>query len=89
MELDSKERQKYTSLKIVITGALGFIGPNLVEELSKEKNYKIICLVRKGSDTSILDKYGVKIVECNLLDKNSFKTIMNDVDIVVHLAAIQ
>ena len=39
-------------MRILVTGATGFIGSNLVEELVKQK-YKIKVLVRKGEPGKI------------------------------------
>ena len=33
--------------KIVITGGSGFIGKNLLENISSKKNYKIFCFLNK------------------------------------------
>lgn len=45
-------------MKILITGATGFIGQNLVSFLIK-KNIEVFCLVRKSSDISKIDKKAV------------------------------
>jgi len=42
-------------MKILVTGATGFIGQNLIRELLK-KEYKLYVIVRENSDTSRLDK---------------------------------
>jgi len=51
-----------------ITGGSGFVGSNLVEYICKKNDYnKIVCLVRKTSDTSFLKSFPVdiKVVEFN------------------------
>ncbi|MBU4116651.1 MAG: NAD(P)-dependent oxidoreductase [Nanoarchaeota archaeon] len=70
-------------MKILVTGATGFIGKNLVEFLSKPEN-EIDCLIRKTSDTSFLKKHKVKLIKGDLNDKNSLK--LGRYNIVYHLA---
>jgi len=48
-------------MKILITGATGFIGRELVKKL--QYNYEIVTLVRENSDISIINKLTCKIVK--------------------------
>jgi GDP-L-fucose synthase len=61
-----------TKKTILITGAYGFLGNHLVEELKKNGAKKIIRPTSK---------------EYNLLDLNAIKKIVKNVDGVIHLAA--
>ncbi len=72
-------------MKTLITGATGFIGKYLVKTLA-EQGRDVRCLVRKTSDTQYLEKLGVELFYGDLLNKNSLKGIVKDVDIVHHLA---
>lgn len=72
--------------KILVTGATGFIGKNLVKELVKKK-YNLICLVRKTSKTDLLDRLKVKKVFGELEDKESLIKATKNIDMVIHLAA--
>lgn len=66
-------------MKVLITGANGFIGSHLVEELEKAPDIKLVKLSRSGK---------VGFVESPLLEKDSnWKCVLSDVDIVIHLAA--
>lgn len=70
-------------MKILVTGGTGFIGSHLVEALSGD----IVCLVRKTSDTTHLEKLGVELVYGDLENPDSLKKAAKDVDTVYHLAA--
>jgi len=73
--------------KILVTGATGHLGRNLVEQLSKE-NYQIIAAVRsteKAKSSGLLDS--VQVVTADLTNLNDVEHIISGVDIVVHAAA--
>ena len=77
--------------KIIITGATGYIGSNLVRRLVKEE-YKVFLIVRENSDLSIIDDI---LDEVNILRYNGkmkelislFKEI-EQIDLVIHLASL-
>lgn len=68
---------------ILITGATGFIGENLVKSLGKEK---IRCLVRKNSYVESLKKDNIELLYGDLTDKDSVDKAVEGVDAVIHLA---
>lgn len=70
-----------------ITGATGFIGSHLVEELLK-KNYSVKCLVRKSSSTKWLDGKNVELVYGDLFDKEFLSEVLKDVDYVYHVGGV-
>lgn len=74
---------------LLITGANGFIGINLVKELSKRK-LNLRCFVHKNNKKNIdvLKKLNVEIAYGDILDKGSLIKAMKNVDKVIHLAAI-
>jgi len=76
--------------KILITGAGGFIGRELVKKLSKNKNNKIIALDNeiRGNLASI--EKGKNIINKNLdiRDKKKIEKIFKNIDECFHLAAI-
>jgi uncharacterized protein YbjT (DUF2867 family) len=47
-------------MKILITGANGFVGSHIVEELTAN-NYEVICAVRKNSDLKWINNRPVKL----------------------------
>jgi len=77
-------------MKILITGATGFIGKNLVPELVS-KSHKVRCLVRKTSrkeDINYLKKLKVELFNGDLINKKSLKGICRGIDIVYHLTGV-
>jgi len=74
-------------MKVLVTGAPGWLGNSLVEELIR-KRHKVKCLVLEGLDASVLEKMGAKIIRGDLTKKNSLKDVCEDVNIVFHCAGI-
>ncbi len=82
---------------ILITGAAGFIGSNLAEELIK--NYNIIGIdnfddfysrdIKEENLKFLLQNSNFKLYEEDILNKSSFKKIFKDnkIDLIIHLAA--
>jgi len=75
-------------LRILITGATGFMGSNLAKKLTEE-GHEVTALVRKQSNANFLNKIGVKIIYCDLNDYRSLKNKLKQVDVVYHLAALK
>ncbi len=72
--------------KILVTGATGFIGSNLVKELLR-KNFRVKCLVRQNGKE--LERIGAEVVYGQITDLEFLKKITSDVEVVFHLAAIR
>lgn len=72
-------------MKILVTGATGFIGQNLVAALIQQ-GYDVSALVRETSDTEKLPKQ-IQLIEGDLLDKESLQNAVKNQDVVIHLAA--
>ena len=71
---------------VLVTGATGFVGSHLCEELVKQ-GYKVKALVRESSDKSFLDTLGVEYIYCDLRDVDKLKENLKGIDIVFHCAA--
>lgn len=73
-------------MKAFITGSTGFIGSFVVQRLSQTE-HELHCLVRKGSNTNLLEKVGAKQVEGDITDKGSLLQGMRGCDWVINIAA--
>src|SRR4030067_2593957 len=74
-------------MKALVTGATGFIGSHLVEELIK-KGYSVTCLVRKTSRLRWIEGLEVNILYGDCEDGDSLKQIPHAIDYVFHLAGL-
>ena len=78
-------------MKIVITGGAGFIGSNIAEELSKEKDNEIIIVddlsTGKMANLRKFDQ-NINLVRGSITDLNLLKVVFKGVDYVFHQAAI-
>jgi len=74
-------------MDILITGATGFIGKQLVKNLSKK--HKIRCLIRTKNKENIafLKKYDVDIRYGDLTNSFSMINICKDIDVIIHASA--
>ncbi|HQP12198.1 MAG TPA: NAD-dependent epimerase/dehydratase family protein, partial [Candidatus Omnitrophota bacterium] len=69
-----------------ITGATGFVGLNLIEEMNKE-DWDIYALYLPGEDIRTLSRFAVNAVAGNILNRDSLlKAVPEKVDVVFHLA---
>jgi nucleoside-diphosphate-sugar epimerase len=73
------------AMKILVTGATGFIGRNLVRALVRE-GYDVAALVRRTSNVKELPKK-IRLIEGDLNDLPSLKKAVEGRNVVVHLAA--
>jgi nucleoside-diphosphate-sugar epimerase len=72
-------------MRVLVTGATGFIGLNLLAALT-ETDHDPVAMVRPASTTTRLPD-GVDTVEADLSDIDSLRAAVVGVDSVVHLAA--
>ncbi|NHV98141.1 MAG: NAD-dependent epimerase/dehydratase family protein [Thaumarchaeota archaeon] len=73
-------------MRILVTGASGFLGGHLVEEMVS-KGYDVIGMVRKSSNTGFLKSLGVQLRTGDLTVPESLSQATKNIDIVIHLAA--
>lgn len=74
-------------MKVLVTGATGFVGRHLVKALL-EKGAFVRALVRKASNLSGLENSGVEFVYGDITDRDSLQGIAKNVGVVYHLAAM-
>ena len=74
-------------MKILITGATGFIGLNLLEKLLKSNN-SLTCYIRNENNKRELELMGCKVVVGELSDYNLLVKSLKDIDVVIHLVGI-
>ena len=74
-------------MKALVTGASGFIGSHLAEELSR-RGWDVRALVRPTSSRRWLTAPGVMLIEGDLQDELALRRAAADVDAVFHLAAV-
>ena len=72
---------------VVVTGGVGFIGSNLVEELTKDNEVIVIDDLSTGKRENI-DESKVEFVQGSITDLELLKKVFEDVDYVFHQAAI-
>lgn len=77
-------------MKILITGANGFIGSSIVNYLAKSSNHNLRILIRKTSNVERLkdvwDK--LEIFYGDVRNKESLKEAVRDVNLIIHCAAV-
>src|SRR4051794_17126883 len=80
-------RQESTmASRVLITGATGFLGGHLAEAF-RERGWPVSTIARPGSDTKLLEQWGVTIHRGDLTDPQLVAQALTDVEAVVHCAA--
>ena len=73
-------------MRVLVTGATGFIGGNLVRALCAQ-GHEVRALVRPGSNTLTLDGAGAEAVPGDILDRESVRRVAQGCQGVFHCAA--
>ncbi len=73
-------------MKVLLTGATGFLGKQVLSELLKEERVSEIILLSR-SERKFLDSR-IKSVKCDLSDPTSLYGVKNKVDAIIHLAGL-
>src|SRR6478736_7689136 len=74
-------------MRALVTGASGFIGSTLIEELNT-LGFETDALLRKSSNLSNLEGLKFRCVEGDLSDEASLRKAVREVDYVFHLAGV-
>ena len=72
-------------MRVLLTGATGFVGSHILEKLLSDK-HEVICPVRKTSKLNYIENCDAIIKYAHLDDDMSLQTLVNSVDVVVHCA---
>ncbi|MCK5012426.1 MAG: NAD(P)-dependent oxidoreductase [Candidatus Omnitrophica bacterium] len=72
-------------MKVLITGATGYIGKYLIQTLRK-KDYEVYCLVRPTSNITHLQGQEIKFVYGDLTNTSSLFEAVSEMDYIYHLA---
>ncbi len=75
-------------MKVLVTGGTGFIGSHLTERLVKE-GMDVVIPVRQSSDKRYIPPGSVETIEAEGLASGKIKGLLNEVDVVFHLASIR
>jgi nucleoside-diphosphate-sugar epimerase len=73
-------------MNIFVTGATGKVGNRFVPRLL-QRGHNVSVLVRDATKTEMLKQQGVKVIQGDLLQLESFAYALRGIDVVVHLAA--
>lgn len=73
-------------MRVLVTGASGFLGGYLTELLTA-KGVETVAMVRKTSNTLLLDRLGLEKRVADMTDPSSLRNAVKEVDAVIHLAA--
>ena len=72
-------------MKVLVTGATGFLGGKTIELILKE-GHEVVALVRSTSNREGLPK-NIEVREADLFDESSLEKVVQDIDAVIHFAA--
>lgn len=75
------------SAKVLVTGANGFLGNNIVRVLL-ERHYRVVAMLRPTSDAKILESLDCNVIRVNFNDLQEVQAAVNTCDYVIHSAAL-
>jgi nucleoside-diphosphate-sugar epimerase len=73
-------------MKVFLTGASGFVGLSLIDDLIN-REFRIHALVRDQASADQVHQKGALPVHGDLTDPDTYQHIMKDIDAIIHLAA--
>lgn len=73
-------------MRVLVTGADGFLGSNLVREL-RRRDYVVRAMLEHGRDSSTINDLPLERVYADLLDRDSVAVAAEGCDAIIHAAA--
>jgi len=74
-------------LKALVTGATGFIGSHLCEELTR-RGYQVTCLSRKTTNHTWIGSLNLTYIKGDCTVRESLRDIVDEFDFIFHLAGL-
>lgn len=74
-------------MKILITGADGLLGSNLIRSLL-ERKYDVTALIQNGKNPKTISNLPIKMIDGNILEYETLRSGMEGMDVVIHCAAM-
>lgn len=74
-------------MRVIITGANGFIGSHITEYLVK-KNIEVICLVRKKSNLNNIKDLKVKLIYGDITIYDDLEKKLKNAECIIHIAGL-
>lgn len=85
--VSQRDCPEISARKVLVTGATGFVGVNLVEALLR-RGYSVTCLVRSTSDVHALRNRPIRLITGDLDDPAALREAVRAIHIVYHLAGL-
>lgn len=83
---DSKSKKK-PKLKVLVTGADGMLGTNIVEELVN-RGHDVTCFIESGHDGLVLSRWPVNIEKGDICKEDDLAPHVKSADYIIHTAAV-
>jgi len=80
------ENKRVNKIKVLLTGANGLLGSNMANQLAL-KGYRVVAMIRKGSDLAALEGIECEIREGNITNAADVEQSIRDCEYVIHCAA--